>query len=32
MLGNVNPMLAQGKDNTLLKGILDDTAKSPGKW
>jgi tetratricopeptide (TPR) repeat protein len=27
MLSSVNPWVAQGTDNTLLKGILDDTAK-----
>ena len=27
MLGSINPMIAQGKDTALLKGILDDTAQ-----
>jgi tetratricopeptide (TPR) repeat protein/tRNA A-37 threonylcarbamoyl transferase component Bud32 len=27
MLGSINPTIAQGQDNALLKGILDDTAK-----
>jgi tetratricopeptide (TPR) repeat protein/tRNA A-37 threonylcarbamoyl transferase component Bud32 len=27
MLGSVNPMIAQGQDTALLKGILDDTAQ-----
>ncbi len=33
MLGGINPMVAQGRDITLLRGILDDTAQrlSQGK-
>ncbi|MHC5115256.1 MAG: tetratricopeptide repeat protein [Planctomycetota bacterium] len=27
MLGSLNPDVAQGRDNTLLEGILDDTAR-----